>query len=132
MIFYTYNPEFDEESFDMMRKRNPGFSQRNPSNSAIIYLLEMDEETIGYIWIEKMSNHSELVEFYFAGNEAKKWNLYDFIVKTSKKHGKPCLIMSVPRGEQQEEFLRKWGGEVRERNKEDNIVSIPFHANLRP
>lgn len=132
MIFYSYNPEFDEDSFDTLRKENPRYSRRSPSNDSIIYLLEMDETTIGYIWIEMMSNHIELVEFYFAGNETKKWGLYDFIVKTSKKHGKPCLIMSLPRGEKQEEFLKKWGGKVRERNKEDSIVKIPFHVNLRP
>ncbi|MCA0987814.1 hypothetical protein [Guptibacillus algicola] len=126
MIFYSYNPEFDKQSLETLRDMNPSLSTSEPTKESIIYLLETNDTTIGYIWIEMMTNHAELIEFYFTGDEAKKWGLYDFVVKTSKKQGKTSLIMKVPSGGKQEEFIEKWGGEVRERREEESIVKIPF------
>lgn len=131
MIFYSYNPEFDKQLLETLRDKNPSLRSCEPTKESIIYLLETNDTTIGYIWIEMMTNHAELIEFYFTGDETKKWGLYDFVVKTSKKHGKTGLIMNVPSGEKQEEFIKKWGGKVRERKEEESIVKIPFQINHR-
>ncbi|WP_377889595.1 hypothetical protein [Alkalihalobacillus sp. R86527] len=131
MIFYSYNPEFDKQSLDNLRNLNPELRSQEPTKESIIYLLESNDTTIGYIWIELMTNHVELAEFYFVGNDTKKWGLYDFVVKTSKKQGKTSLIMKVPSGGRQEEFIEKWGGKVRERKIEESIVKIPFQINHR-
>ncbi|WP_270181635.1 hypothetical protein [Alkalihalobacillus sp. CinArs1] len=129
MIFYSYNPEFDKESLQLLRSHNQDACSGEPSNDSIIYILEANDAPVGYIWIQMKDDQAELFEFYFNGHHEKKWALYDFVVRTSKKQGKTSLIMKLPSGERQEEFMMKWGGKVMERKKEESIVKIPFQIN---
>ncbi|MDP4550790.1 hypothetical protein Q9251_07825 [Alkalihalobacillus macyae] len=125
MIFYVYNPEFDEDVLHSLRIENPS-DDRLPSEESIVYLFEEQEETIGYMWMEVEGDHVTLVDFFFKGSEAKKRGLYDFIVKLAKNQSKAILLMKIPEFIS-EDIRKKWGGKIRERDGKDLLIEIPFH-----
>ncbi|KMM38899.1 hypothetical protein [Guptibacillus hwajinpoensis] len=124
MIFYVYNPEFDEEVLHSLRIENPSYN-RFPSEESIVYLFEEQEETIGYMWMEVNGDHVMLVDFFFKGSEGKKRGLYDFIVKLAKNQSRPFLLMKIPEF-MSEDIRKKWGGKIRERDGKDLLIEIPF------
>ncbi|MGG1684934.1 hypothetical protein [Pseudalkalibacillus sp. NRS-1564] len=126
MIFYTYNCEFDEETLDSIRSENMARLQLQPSSHSIVYLFEEKEQTVGYVWIETYEEYVEVVEFFNKGNEKKRWGLYEFIVQLAYKQRKQRIIMSVPNSEYGMTFVKKWEGEIRERDGKDLHIEIPF------
>ncbi|MFK3959548.1 hypothetical protein [Guptibacillus hwajinpoensis] len=126
MIFYTYNSEFDEETLESIRSENIARLQLQPSSHSTVYLFEEKEQTVGYVWIETFEEYVEAVEFFYKGNEKKRWSLYEFIVQFAYKQRKQRIIMSVPNSEYGMTFVKKWEGEIRERDGKDLHIEIPF------
>lgn len=124
MIFYVYNPEFDEDVFHSLRMERCSDASL-PSEQSIVYLFEEKEETLGYMWMEVKGDHVALVDFFFKGAEDKKRGLYDFIVKLAKNQSKPLLRMKIPEI-MSEEAVKKWDGKIRERDGKDILIEIPF------
>ncbi|WP_283152348.1 hypothetical protein [Guptibacillus hwajinpoensis] len=126
MIFYTYNSEFDEETLESIRSENIAKLQLQPSSHSIVYLFEEKEQNVGYVWIETFEEYVEAVEFFYKGNEKKRWGLYEFIVQLAYKQKKQRIIMSIPNSEYGMTFVKKWEGEIRERDGKDLHIEIPF------
>ncbi|WP_347550731.1 hypothetical protein ABFG93_03670 [Pseudalkalibacillus hwajinpoensis] len=126
MIFYTYNPEFDEETLGWIRAENAKRSMRSLSPNSIIYLFESEELTVGYLWLEVEKNRVEMVEFHFNGSNAKKWALYDFATRIAKKQEQDYFVIRVQEEKELDEFISKWGGKAMERDGKDVIIKIPF------
>ncbi|MDQ0483422.1 hypothetical protein [Guptibacillus hwajinpoensis] len=124
MIFYVYNPEFDEAVFHSLQMEKCSRACF-PSEQSIVYLFEEKEETLGYMWMEVNADHVALVDFFFKGSEVKKRGLYDFIVKLAKKQSKSFLLMRIPEF-MNEDIREKWGGKIRERDGKDLLIEIPF------
>lgn len=124
MIFYVYNPEFDEEVLHSLRIESES-DDCVPSEDSIVYLFEEQEETIGYMWLEVKCDRVTLVNFFFKGSEGKKRGLYDFIVKLARNQSKPFLLMRIPEL-MSEDMMKKWDGKIRERDGKDLLIEIPF------
>ncbi|WP_226658556.1 GNAT family N-acetyltransferase [Guptibacillus hwajinpoensis] len=130
MIFYPFNPEFDHKSLKLIRSENGGSNDKEPSPYSTIYLFEEKDQTVGYLWFETGKAQVELMEFYFKGEEEKRWGLYDFIVKLAKKQNEERLRMRIPATSLGEKFLKKWEGKVVERDERELRIEIPFLREL--
>ncbi|WP_273834640.1 hypothetical protein [Guptibacillus sedimenti] len=126
MIFYAFNPEFDNETLESIRSENVIRVGKAPSPHSTIYLFESKDQTVGYVWMESISECMELLEFFYKGSEEKRWGLYDFVVKLAEKQRKKAIRMKTPANEMGEKFLKKWGGMVVERDERGMLIEIPF------
>ncbi|MGB8001731.1 MAG: hypothetical protein WCF60_16775 [Anaerobacillus sp.] len=126
MIYYMYNPEFDQEILDFMRGENTSKSQDHPSITSTVYLFDVKNQTTGYMWLEIREKYVELVEFFFKGSVKEMWGLYEFIVGFSCRQSKPFLRMKLPDHEKGNDLIKRWGGEVVERDEKELLIEIPF------
>ncbi|MGA9289032.1 MAG: hypothetical protein WBV93_11900 [Anaerobacillus sp.] len=126
MIYYMYNPEFDQEILDFMRGQNTSKSQAYPSITSTVYLFEVKNQTTGYMWLEIREEYVELVEFFFKGSVKDMWRLYEFIIGFSCRQSKPFLRIKLPDDDQGSELIKRWGGEVVERDEKELLIEIPF------
>ena len=121
-----YNPEFDQEILDFMRSENTSNSQDHPSTTSTVYLFDVKNQTTGYMWLEIREEYVELIEFFFKGSVKKMWGLYEFIVGISRRQRKQFLRMKIPNQEQGNDLVKRWGGEVMERDEKELLIEIPF------
>lgn len=128
MIFYAFNPDFDNETLESIRSENVRRVCNALSPNSTIYLFESKDQTVGYVWIESFSDCIELLEFFYKGSEVKRWGLYDFVVKLAEKQRKKAIRMKTPANEMGEKFLEKWGGTVVERDENGVLIEIPFRS----
>ena len=126
MIFYSFNPEFDIETLESIRSENVMRIENEPSPYSTIYLFEAKDQTVGYMWMEGLSEYVELMEFFYKGEEEKRWGLYDFVVKLAEKQGKKRIRMEIQANQMGEKFVKKWGGMVVERDGRGVLIEIPF------
>jgi hypothetical protein len=126
MNFYAFNPDFDNETLESIRSENVIRVGIEPSPHSTIYLFESKDQTVGYVWMESLSEYVELLEFFYKGSEEKRWGLYDFVVKLAEKQRKKAIRMKTPANEMGEKFLKKWGGVVVERDGRGMLIEIPF------
>lgn len=126
MIFYSFNPDFDIETLESIRSDNVMRIENEPSPHSTIYFFESKDQTVGYVWMEGLSEYVELLEFFYKGSEEKRWGLYDLVVKLAEKQRKKAIRMKTPANEMGEKFLKKWGGMVVERDERGMLIEIPF------